>query len=143
MPFTPTQFLGPIVAADAAYPGRFARLTVQHRRPRLGLAAPQDPANPAKLRVPPCPNPLHAPQPAIMVDRLPWRPIMRQPPPGTATAQTVEKRVHDLPHRMPPRAAPGLKRGQVGCERCPFRIAQITRLSCSIHRPYRVRTAGN
>jgi hypothetical protein len=67
---------------------------------------------------------------------------MGQQPPRTATAQNIENRIQDLPHRMHPRPAARLGFGQMRLERGPLSIGDIGRIWLSIHRPYKITTVG-
>jgi hypothetical protein len=91
--------------------------------------------------VEPLPEALHTPQTKVMVDRFPRRQIMRQQPPGAATAQDIEDGIEDVPDRVVPRPASLLGGRQVWYERTPFSVRQIGWISFSLHSPYTVGTA--
>ena len=76
------------------------------------------------------------------IDRLPRWQIMGQQTPRTVTAQNIENRIQELPHRMHPRPATRLGFGQMWLENGPLSIGDICRIWLSIHSPYKRTMVG-
>jgi hypothetical protein len=110
--FAAIDALGPIVATDAPNPSRAYGLAVDNTGARVGVASDAGAELLAKGGVHMFPRAIQAPQPEVVIGRLPSRKLVWQQPPGTATPNYVEDRVDDLAHGMQSGSTETLRRRQ-------------------------------
>ena len=112
MAFGAIDALGPIVATDAPNPSRAYGLAVDNTGARVGVASDAGAELLAKGGVHLFPRAIQAPQPEVVIGRLPSRKLVWQQPPRTATPNHVEDRVDDLAHGMQSGSTETLRRRQ-------------------------------
>src|SRR6266511_6297393 len=120
--------LGPIVATDAADPSRAYGLAVDNAGARLGVASDAGAELLAKSGVHVFPRAIQAPQPEIVIGRMPGWKLVWQQPPGTATPNNIEDCVEDLAHGMQSGSAKGLRRRQERLQARELSVRQVSQV---------------
>src|SRR5580704_4722212 len=123
------DFLAGVIPPRATGFGGFDTLAIDDRCTRAGLAADTQTIQHHQFMVQDFPGSVVAKPGEPTIDRLVRREMLRQHPPGTATAQHKEDRVHQFAHR------PGSTPASLGWwrqqwrEYLPFRVGQIARVA--------------
>lgn len=78
MPFATADLLAALVATDSPYAGRFDRLAINDSGTWLRVTASSPPHTFTQHRVEAQPSAIETPLPPIMIDRFPWRQVLRQ-----------------------------------------------------------------
>src|SRR5215469_2461298 len=133
MPFAPFDFLACVIAARATQTNGFDTLAVDDACTWLRFTAHLCTRLLTQCGMKPFPQTLLPPQTKIVIDRFPGRQIVRQQAPCASASQQIEHSIDDFTLAMKTRSP--MKRGhrKQRSDAVPFRIAQVSKIVCSMH----------
>jgi len=123
--FAAIHAFGTVVAAYATHASCPDGLAVDDRRARLGVAADTGAQLLTKHGVQVLPRAVQAPEPEVVVGRLPGWELVREQSPSAATAHHVEDRVQDLAERVQPRSPDCLGRWEERVQASEFSVSEV------------------